>query len=529
MKKIFLSLAGTCLLLPYLLIAQNDSRVYANSITGADLKKHLSIVASAEMEGRETASEGLKKAAAYIEAQFKLLGLKPPPGNKGNYQQAYPLYRDTVTNASLLIGDKNYVFGQDYLVDILSNPSTKMKAKKIIFVGYGISDNNYDDYAGKDVKDKIVIFFLGEPKKGGIFTITGTKETSQWTDAGMARKTALAKERGAAGAFVINPTMENLPGENILTARRTKLYYPREAVPEIPRVFDASISRQVAKDIFGEAKYLEMAQKAQETEPLNTISIESKIRTRLKYEKKKQSYSSTNVIGYLEGSIKKDEYVVITAHMDHLGKQGDQIFYGADDDGSGTVSVMELAEAFTKAKTAGSGPSRSIVFMTVSGEEKGLLGSEYYSDNPLFPLEKTTVNLNIDMVGRIDPTRLKGDSTNYIYVIGDDKLSSELKPISERINKQFSNLELDYKFNDPKDESRIYFRSDHYNFARKGVPVIFYFSGIHEDYHKVTDVIEKINFNIMEKRVRLIFHTAWELANRNEMLKRDIELPAETR
>jgi Zn-dependent M28 family amino/carboxypeptidase len=242
-----------------------------------------------------------------------------------------------------------------------------------------------------------------------------------------------------------------------------------------------------------------------------------------------QFLESSNVLGVLEGSDKKDEYVFITAHYDHLGIRNNVIYYGADDDGSGTVSVLELAAAFVKAKAAGKGPRRSIVFMTVSGEEKGLWGSEYYSEHPIFPIEKTTVDLNIDMIGRIDPNRKTGDSTNYVYVVGDDKLSSDLKPISEGVNKKYSKLELDYKFNDPKDPMRIYYRSDHYNFARKGVPIIFYFDGIHIDYHQPSDTPDKINYDIMEKRARFVFYTAWEMANRDEMLKRDIALPIGTR
>jgi Zn-dependent M28 family amino/carboxypeptidase len=220
--------------------------------------------------------------------------------------------------------------------------------------------------------------------------------------------------------------------------------------------------------------------------------------------------------------------VVLTAHYDHEGKRGDSvIYYGADDDGSGTVSIIELAEAFAQAKKAGRGPRRSIVFMTVSAEEKGLLGSAYYGANPIYPMEKTTVNLNIDMIGRIDPTRKEGDSLNYVYIIGDDKISSDLKPISEAANKMVK-LELDYRFNG-NDPQRFYYRSDHYNFAKYGVPIIFYFNGTHADYHRPTDTPDKINYPLMEKRARLIFYTAWDMSNRAEMLKRDMPLPVLSR
>jgi Zn-dependent M28 family amino/carboxypeptidase len=242
------------------------------------------------------------------------------------------------------------------------------------------------------------------------------------------------------------------------------------------------------------------------------------------YDEAVTSIQSSNVIGYIEGSDKKDEYVFITSHYDHLGKRDTVIYYGADDDGSGTVALLELAEAFSKAKAAGKGPRRTIVFMAVSGEEKGLWGSAYYSDNPIFPLEKTTVDLNIDMIGRLDPTKKDKDSAHYVYVVGDDKLSTDLRPISEAMNNKYTKLGLDYKFNDPNDRQRIYFRSDHYNFARKGVPIIFYFNGTHADYHRPTDTPDKINYDLYAKRAQFVFYTAWEMANRDDMLKRDLKL-----
>jgi Zn-dependent M28 family amino/carboxypeptidase len=227
-------------------------------------------------------------------------------------------------------------------------------------------------------------------------------------------------------------------------------------------------------------------------------------------------------LAFCQGTDKKDEYVIITSHYDHLGTRGKEIFYGADDDGSGTTGVLQLAEAFAKAKNEGHGLRRTMVFMTVSGEEKGLLGSEFYSEHPAFPLDKTSVDLNIDMVGRIDPN-YKGDSLNYVYIIGDDKLSSELKPITDSVNKLYLKMDLDRRFN-ANDPNRYYYRSDHYNFARLGVPIIFYFNGTHADYHRPTDTVDKINFDLMAKRVKLVFYTAWEMANRNSMVKRDIPL-----
>ena len=216
---------------------------------------------------------------------------------------------------------------------------------------------------------------------------------------------------------------------------------------------------------------------------------------------------------------------MLTGHYDHLGKKGDVIWYGADDDGSGTVGVMQMAEAFTAAAKKGKSPRRTVVFMTVSGEEKGLWGSDYYSEHPIFPLDKTTADLNTDMVGRVDTERKTADSLNYVYVIGHDKLSTELPIINEAANKQSSKLVLDYKYDDPADRNMIYYRSDHYNFAKKGVPILFFYDGmLLADYHQPTDTVEKINFDLMQKRVLMIFYTAWDIANRDAMLKRDLKL-----
>jgi len=222
-----------------------------------------------------------------------------------------------------------------------------------------------------------------------------------------------------------------------------------------------------------------------------------------------------NVLAYIEGTDLKEELIVITAHYDHLGIHEGKVYNGADDDGSGTVAAMEIAEAFMLAKKDGNGPRRSILVMCVSGEEKGLLGSKYYTDHPIYSLEKTVANLNIDMIGRVDDWHENGD---YVYLIGADMLSQELHDLSEQVNEEFIGLELDYTFNAEDDPNRYYYRSDHYNFAKNNIPVIFYFNGVHEDYHKVTDTVDKIDFEKVQRIARLVFLTAWELANKEERI-----------
>ncbi len=477
---------------------KNDPTTFAKTITPDDLKKHLYIVASKEMEGRETATEGQRKAAAYIENQFKSIGLLP--GNKGDYQYYFPVFRDSAIQSALEINGKAFEPGKDYNPSS-GNYNSTFRFAEVVFVGYGISDSIMDDYKGLDVRGKAVLIMTGVP--------AGARSISNTVKLGMAQK------NGAIAVLTVGSLAPQTGGgrgsgnQMYLNAFRNN--YP---------IIQYTISEGVADAIMG-GEYAQA--KSGSVVPKSYTS-----NIFLSFNKQISLLQSSNVIGLLEGTDLKDEYVFVTAHYDHLGKRGDSIiYYGADDDGSGTVSVIEMAEAFVKAKAAGKGPRRSIVFMTVSGEEKGLWGSQSYSNKPVYPLEKTTVDLNIDMIGRIDTSRHKGDPNNYVYVVGDDKLSSELKVISEGTNNKYTKLELDYKFNDPNDRNRIYFRSDHYNFARKGVPVIFYYDGmLGSDYHRPTDTPDKINYELMSKRAQLVFYTAWDMANRDQMLKRDIKLEA---
>jgi Peptidase family M28/PA domain len=476
-----------------------DPKPFANTITAADLQKHLYKVASKEFEGRETATEGQRKAAAYIENHFRSLGLLP--GNKDSYQLNYPVFQDSMTDLSLLINGKTFTPDQDFYVNTGANYTATLLGSEVVFAGYGISDSTRDDYKGLDVKGKIVLVLNGQP---GNAPAAGGRRRGGFT-----LKQDAAQKNGAVALLIVQSGFPRRP-----TNAKGNMYLNGFKKVIYPNTF--YISDKVAQVILG-ADYEASKSGNPQPKPYATD-------IKLNFSKATLPLQSSDVLGFMEGTDLKDQIVVLSAHYDHLGKMDTVIYYGADDDGSGTVSILELATAFAKAKAAGKGPRRSILFLANSGEEKGLWGSEFYTDHPTYPLEKTTVDLNIDMIGRIDPNRKKGDSTNYVYVVGSDKLSTDLKTISEGNNKKYSKLELDYKFDDPNDPDRIYYRSDHYNFARKGVPIIFYFDGIHKDYHRPTDTPDKINYDIMEKRARLVFYTAWEMANRNDMLKRDIEL-----
>ena len=470
------------------------------------MKKHLYIIAGAEMEGRNTPSSGLDKAADYISVQYKAIGLTP--GNNGSYLQTYNLYKDSMTGAKMNINGESMEINKDFQPQA-NNFSAEMRFSEAVFAGYGISDpGNRDDYTNLNVAGKLVIIADGAPSdyKSEIRGFASPASSFGKMNAAMSK--------GAAALMVI---YNNFP-RNAMTVNNN---WSPNSFRASQFAFTFSVSETTVSKIMGEDGKNVFAKLKDGSLASKTYTTEVEIG----YDKLTQTTTASNVIALIEGTDLKDEYVFITSHYDHLGKRGDVIYYGADDDGSGTTGVIEMAEAFAKAKEAGKGPRRTMVFMNVSGEEKGLWGSGYYANHPIFPLEKTTVDLNIDMIGRTDSSRHYGDTLNYVYVVGDDKISSDLKVISEAANKLYTKLELDYTFNDPNDRNRIYFRSDHYNFAAKGVPIIFYYDGmLKADYHKPTDTPDKINYPLMVKRTQLIFYTAWEMANRNDLLKRDIKL-----
>jgi hypothetical protein len=485
-----------------------DPKKYAATITAADLSKHLYIVAGAEMEGRETATEGQRKAAAYIENHFKSLGLKP--ANKESFQQFFPVYKDEPGKTELVLNGKPFEAYKDFSPVSQWNKSTTDYFSELVFVGHGIVDQGVDDYDGINVSGKLVLLLDGAPS-GFKPSVPGFRSSMS-----MYGKITTAREKGAAAVIITGagfPRKEPLGDGNQYVDLYKAVQFPNTFI-----VSDATANAIVGNDSSWKA-WKEAAKSGKFEKTIISANLQ------LGYAKKLIELESSNVLAYLEGSDKKDEWLVLTAHYDHLGKRGDVIYYGADDDGSGTVGILEIAEAFVKAKAEGKGPRRNVMFMAVSGEEKGLWGSEYFSDNPSIPMDKVTADLNIDMIGRTDTERTSADTLNYVYVVGDDKLSSELKPISEGANKKYLNLVLDYKFNDPNDQNRIYYRSDHFNFARKGVPIIFYYDGmLQADYHKPTDTPDKINYPLLAKRAQLVFYTAWEMANREAMLKRDIPL-----
>jgi Peptidase family M28 len=475
---------------------------YGTEILAESLKENLSIIASDAMEGRDTGKRGQKMAAAFIRAHFEELGLTGPLN--GSYYQPVELYTTTPGETYVTVGNTRFNNFADVVYNGGDNSGGEVTLP-LVFIG----NASRADFDQVDVKDKAVLLLAKNESLAG--------------NAGI----VLARQKGAKMVLVCHADTKDDYAElasqiKAQRSQRGNLSLIKPSLDEDKRPGFFVVSPAVMDKFFGVS--MDRLKKAASDDPKKKSikKIKPSVVT-YKTSRAIKPVATENVLGYLEGTDKKEELLIITAHYDHIGVQpggqGDLINNGADDDGSGTVAVMEIAKVFAQAKKDGHGPRRSILFMTVAGEEHGLLGSEYYAQHPVFPLAQTVVDLNIDMIGRSDPQH--ENSAPYVYVIGADKLSTELNTVSESVNKTYSNLVFDYTYNDVNHPDRLYYRSDHWNFAKNNIPIIFYFDGIHEDYHRPSDEVEKIDFELLKKRTQCIFFTAWEIANRESRIMPD--------
>lgn len=496
-----------------LLVAQPADRLRGSgyeSISKRDLRAHLRFLASDELEGRETTYRGQKIAAQYIAAAFEKLGLKPI-GQDGTYFQHFPLSivkpsdQTTMTlhNAST---SKSYSFGKDFLT--IATIETTLTAPAV-FVGFMDALPE-----GVDVAGKVVVAFAGRTTEN---RDVGRRRPFMTYFPGSAATIGILDEASDGSLRDLEVRFANQieKGEMSLTYQPPDRGFGRLHVFTVTSVVGAELLAQFNRPLATLRQEVLSAPEFQPV-PLKDISVSVDVRV------VRESATSENVVGLLEGSdpVLKYEYVVLTAHYDHVGisARTGEIYNGADDDGSGTSMILELAEAFVLNEVR---PKRSIVFMTVAGEEKGLLGSRYYSDFPLVPLERTAANINIDMIGRTDHKYEELNNPDYVYVIGSDKISTDLDSLLHVANRNSVNFILDYRYNDDHEPNQFYRRSDHYNFARKGIPVVFFFTGLHDDYHRPTDTVEKIEFDKMTRIGRLIYFTTWEVADFNSTLKQN--------
>ena len=490
------------------------------SIRALDLKSYLTVLTSDSLEGRETTFPGQKKAAQYISGYFKSLGLKPI-GDEGSYFQHFNVEVTRVNPETKIVADiagtkKTFNWGIDFLSEaardtVVSGPAA--------FVGF--TDTELDSTAGAKLAGRIVFAFLGRK--------SNAHDTSA---AGIIRRMyALRRDAGAAASLMIPDFDGSASFQKIqdimgrLGSDRGSMRMKENTPPLRQQFVRFIISPELAETVIhSSGKTLQqLKEDALADKPFTPLFVDNVTLT-ITSKAIHETKQTENVLGLLPGSdpALKSEVVVFTAHYDHLGKSRTGIYYpGADDDGSGSVSVMELAKAFASNPTK---PKRSLLFMTVVGEEKGLYGSTYYTNNPIIPLDKTMADVNLDMVGRIDTIHEALKDTNYIYVIGSDKISPELDSLLRVANAETENLKLDYKYNSEHDPERFYYRSDHYNFAKNGVPIVFLFDGIHRDYHKPTDTVDKILFEYMTRIGRVIYDLGWRLANLDSPLAKKPQL-----
>jgi len=486
---------------PFGLSAQVDPAIYGKTIQSEDAKSYMNILASDALEGRMTGSRGQKMAAALIADSFHRFGLLGLTDVENPYYYEIPFERVAPGETYIKIGDSILRNFEDVAYWGSSNTGTE-QTSRVVAVGDGSNADKMD-------------------VKGNVALVT--------TDAGFQRLQNIAGELYEKGAELVLLSISKNKTEFQGLVRQFRSYFEDPSISlKNEKDEDNSygvifISPEISLKILGTSakSYNNALAKSQkgDVNALNkfTGEISYKISTH------RSNIISENVVGFVEGTEYPEEVLVITAHYDHLGKKGDNIYYGADDNGSGTTALLEIAEAFGIAAANGDLPKRSILFMALTGEEEGLLGSLYYSENPLFPLKNTVVNLNMDMVGHLDEAH--PDDPNFVSVVGSDWLSSDLHEIHENANSKYVNIELDYTYNSKDHPERFYYRSDQYNFAKHDIPVIFYTSGDHEDYHQPTDTKENIKYDRIESVARLVFYTAWDIANREERIKVDMINP----
>ncbi len=524
--------------------SRSISRTTAESITAAQLRDYLYFVASDEMEGRDTPSRGLNTTAKFIATMLSRWGVKPA-GDSGTFFQKIELTRARIDIAATRVelNGKTYSYGEDFL----AIPTTGTANGPMVYVGNGwlIKSKNIDAYRGIDVKNKLVIVSGEHFPKGMTYAdLDESKEGEDWL-----RPEEYAARMGALGVVEL-PDAQALANWERVRARQlaggsssvTKFRERPDGV--LPSI---TLSKKMADAVFeGETHTAaEILQGIEKNQPVAAFDLNPAKKLNLIVAGLAAEVYTQNVVGMIEGSdpILKNEFVAVGAHYDHVGNgpagsggrgsspdgnKSDTIYNGADDDGSGTVTVLAMAEALSQTKRR---PKRSILFVWHCGEEKGLWGSEYFTKYPTVPLDRIVAQFNIDMIGRskragdTKPANRALTGPNEVYVIGSKMMSTQLGELSEQVNRSYLKLSFNYLYDNPSDPNRFFFRSDHYNYARQGIPIIFYFDGVHEDYHRPGDEPQKIDYDKMQRVARTIFVTMWETADLKARPAVDKKLP----
>ena len=474
----------------------------SGQIEPENLKIHVFILSADSLEGRATGTSGQKKAASYIEGFFESLGLNAPvKGESPAYRQSFVIEMKTTVSGEITAGNKKFSYPDEFVTMPDGALQSEAISMDVIFAGYGDSL----DYRDLDVKNKsVMIFFEGDSRE-------------------RRKRIRIGQNFGARNfIFLFSDNKGSFTGW--VSGFKYFLEQPVVQLSSDPEPFRKThvlyMAPETGAEVIGiKLQKLKALVDKNKRSPKNSYRKIKPARIDFNLIVSSNEVITENIAGIVPGTEFPGEVVVVSAHYDHIGKVDTLIYHGADDNASGTAAIMELARVFSKAKSLGLGPKRTVLFLAFTGEEKGLMGSEYYSSNPLFPLDRTVADFNIDMIGRIDQKH--EGNPRYVYLIGSDKISKELHSISEECNKIYSGLELDYTYNDENDPQRFYYRSDHYNFAKNNIPVIFYFTGVHKDYHTPADTADKIDYDKMAAIVKLIFHTVWEVSNSEDRLEKD--------
>jgi len=519
----------------------SPARKAAAAITAEQLKDYLYYVASDEMEGRDTPSRGLDLTAKFIALNLKRWGFKPA-GDDGTFFQKFMLnIRSTdAAKTQLEIGGQKIRYGRDFFANTVA---ATVAASPLVFAGNGwrLKAKNLDALKDVDVKGKTVVIYSDEDYPAGVTPQDLFSGKYGQTNVDWVAPLDYARERGAAGLIIVAaPDAE----ENWQNERRQRERggtsverFVQLRISKNRNIPTMVISRAAAENLFQGAStaFSEIVRLTETDAPLPTFALDKTASYTVAA--KNEKASTQNVVAVWEGSdaILKNEMVAVGAHYDHVGVRPnapgeDKIWNGADDDGSGTVAVLAMAEALAKSPRK---PKRSILFVWHAGEEKGLWGSEYFNKYPTIDIKKVVAQLNIDMIGRsrkaddVNPKNKDLSTESEVYVIGSEMMSSKLGAVTKMTNDSFLKLSYNYRYDDPTDVNRFFFRSDHFNYAVNGIPIVFWFDGVHEDYHGADDEPEKIDYAKMERIARTIFLTMWEIADLKERPAVDKQLPKE--
>lgn len=503
-----------CGLMPFGLWAQLQSDLPVQKLSRDSMLLDMSRLTSRDFAGRGTGHEGYTRAAEMVAGKLAELGFESfeeadRAPDQSPFFLSVPYKGERLNDASLKVGNVTYRLEKDFYPGS-SLPKTEVPFETLVFVGFGQDAPHYSDLKGVDIKGKWVVAMPGKIDSVG-----------KWQVSELRQQYRSLSQKGAAGVILVNPNY-NKEAAGVLErfkSERVSLVEAADENGETVRIATPLLvmSPKAAKSLYKQMRVNDKKELKKRIKAKGGAPVVAKVGGSLQVDQSTRFFNAPNVMGYIRGEEKPEEFVLLSAHLDHLGVHDGVIYYGADDNGSGSAALLSIAREISRWSQEGIRPRRSIAIVWFSGEENGLLGSKWLANHAPVASDMITTNINVDMIGRTDSRHKPGQK--YIYVIGADRISQELHDVGERVNEQCCQLELDYTYNDPKDPNRYYFRSDHYNFAKLGIPSVFFFSGVHEDYHRPTDTMDKIDFDRMLYLTEYILYNSWELANLANRLK----------